>query len=93
MAETILFLVSNEDRDYLDRWFGPRSVETELQAVAIGQINTKAKELCLTILRSVPKCADRSAAIRKIREATGTVIEAVFHEEGAYLNRTPIRNG
>lgn len=39
---------------------------------AYATIRAAGKTLALTILQSVPKCADRTAAIRKVREAVMT---------------------
>lgn len=40
-------------------------------------VRAAGKSLALTILNAVPKCADRTAAIRKVREAVMTANAAI----------------
>lgn len=92
--QTIIFPVSKEDCEDIEKWFGPPNpAMTSVQDMAVNEINAGARSFCGAILRSIPKCADRSAAIRKVREAALTAVHAVIVEKGAYVNRTPIRNG
>ena len=44
-------------------------------------IRAKAKELATVILLATPKCADQSAAIRKLREAVMTANAAIAINE------------
>lgn len=93
-ARTIIFPVSDEDCEQLDKWFNLAQQDTnELQDIAISEITDAAEAFCYAILSSLPKCADRSASLRKVREIVHTATAAVFTEQGAYINRTPIRNG
>lgn len=81
----VTFPVSPEDMADVDRWFkADRSNLLPKQAEALSSLAVAGKTLALAILRNVPKCADRSAAIRKVREATTTAMEGVVHERGAY---------
>lgn len=93
-ATTIIFVVSPEDAKDVDAWFSStRPDMNNLQRIAQEEILAAGQNLALAILRSVPRCADRSAAIRKVREATATAVEGIVSEAGAYLNRSSIRNG
>ncbi len=44
-------------------------------------IRAKAKELAVVILESTPRCADQSAALRKVREAVMTANAAIAINE------------
>lgn len=45
------------------------------------KIRDKAKELAMTIAELTPKCADQTAAIRKVREAVMTANAAIAINE------------
>jgi hypothetical protein len=60
----------------IDRWFSyqrPNDEDTQ----RIVTIRAKARELAETIVSLTPKCADQSAAVRKIREAVATANAAI----------------
>jgi hypothetical protein len=50
---------------------------TPEEVARMNEIRAAAKELVLVIARNVPACADRSAAFRKIREASVTANAAI----------------
>lgn len=80
-----MFPVSPEDSSDIEKFFSAKSRDwNDSQLQAATSITMSGKVLALTILRNVPRCADRSAAIRKLRESVSTAIEAVTHEAGAY---------
>jgi len=49
----------------------------DVQKIAYKAIREKAKELAFTIYQYTPPCADQSAAIRHLREATMTANAAI----------------
>lgn len=51
------------------------------QAARYELIRTKAKELAIVLLENVPQCADRTAAVRKLREAVMTANAAIAINE------------
>ncbi len=53
-------------------WIFSYHSPSEDQVDRYGEIREKAKELARVILALCPPCADRSAAIRKVREAVMT---------------------
>ena len=57
------------------RYHPPEGSSAKTRAYAT--IRASGRALALTILQSVPRCADRTAAIRKVREAVMTANAAV----------------
>ena len=55
-------------QEHLDTWFAYHEATVD-QVVAYQAIHQKAKELAATILANCPQSADRTDAIRKVREA------------------------
>lgn len=51
------------------------------QAERYVAIRNKAKELAMTIVELTPRCADQTAAIRKVREAVMTANAAIAINE------------
>lgn len=60
------------DEELIERAFTYYPPITAEQSRAYATIRAAGKTLALAILQSVPKCADRTAAIRKVREAVMT---------------------
>jgi len=58
--------------DEIENWFEYHPPTGEDQIRAYGNIRKAGKEFALAIARNVPNCADRTAAVRKIREAVMT---------------------
>jgi hypothetical protein len=50
----------------------------DVQVEAMKQIRAKAKELAYLIIDSCPACADRSAALRKLRETVTTANASII---------------
>lgn len=53
---------------------------TEAMVSAIGVVRMSATDMIRAILENVPDCADRTAAIRKVREAMMTANAAIVLE-------------
>lgn len=64
----------------LDSWFATYADLSNSQIEKINIINHTARAFVETILEGVPQSADQTAAIRKIREATMTVIHIIQSE-------------
>jgi len=64
---------------------------TEMQQIRYGKIRTATQELVETIVDMCPPSADRSAAIRKVREAAmaANASIAVPQDDVNLLNREP----
>ena len=58
-------------QEEIDNWFKYHAPTPE-QIVAYGEIRTAAKVFAETINRHCPESADKSAAMRQLREATMT---------------------
>lgn len=83
-----LFPLRPEDHRDIEKYFNTDSdLWNDAQANAAESILVAGKSLALTILRNVPSCADRSAAIRKVRETVSTALDAVSCEAGAYASK------
>lgn len=63
-------------RDDIEHWFTYHA-PTEDQRVAYEKLRSSAKEFATAILDLTPSCADQTAAIRKVREATMTANQAI----------------
>lgn len=77
------FPISEFDAKDIDKWFTDHDWNTA-QGESAARIEEAGKFLAITISANVPRCADRSAAIRKTREAVTTAIEGVRCEGPAY---------
>ena len=55
-------------QDQIDNWFTYHA-PTPTQLVAYNDIRQAAKAYAETVNKSVPDCADKTAAIRKIRDS------------------------
>jgi hypothetical protein len=64
------------DKSVVDAAFETQELSPE-QHESMEKIKERAKELTYTILDECPSCADRSAALRKLREAVMTVNTAI----------------
>lgn len=64
------------DQAVIDNWFTYHVPSAE-QLVQYREIRTAAKIFAETINRHVPAGADKTAALRKVREATMTAIAAI----------------
>ncbi len=83
-----IFPRSHEDEADLARWFPKDEPElTPLQRSAKALVSGCAYGFSMMILRCLPRCADRTAAIRKVREATETAFAGIRAERGAYVDR------
>lgn len=65
--------VSDENLDDVFSYHPPKPGQPE----AYERIRSAAKKLAAEILASCPDCADRAAAIRKVREAVMTANAAI----------------
>lgn len=63
-------------QEQLENWFTYHSPNAE-QRVGYSAIRAAAKLLAETIIANSPDCADTTAAVRKIREATMTANQAI----------------
>ena len=83
-----IFPHSEQDAADIERWFADESPElTPLQERARSNIRVTARVLAMTIQRNLPRCKDRSVAIRQLREAILTALAAVENERGAYVDK------
>lgn len=64
----------------IENLFKPRLLDNEQTARAFW-VREAALAFAQVVIRNVPDCADRSAAIRKIREAVFTANSAISMEE------------
>ena len=64
------------NKDQIDAAFEYKEV-SEGKFPAIERINSFAHQLALVILDECPSCADRTAALRKLRESVMTATEAI----------------
>ena len=60
----------------VERYFEPE-LRTDTEGAAARTIQHAARQLCLTILEMTPQSADQSAAVRQVREAAHTAIDAI----------------
>lgn len=63
-------------QEQLDNWFMYHPPTPEL-VESYNELRTAAKTYAETINRLVPDCADKTAAIRKVREASMTANAAI----------------
>ena len=70
-VDMMCYSPSADEMAEIDNWFMHHPPK-EGQAEAYTVIRATAKELAKTILMLVPPCADRSTAIRKLRECVMT---------------------
>jgi hypothetical protein len=63
-------------KEQLDNWFMYHSPSSN-QLITYGKLRSSALEFARAINDLVPDCADKTAAIRKIREAVMTANAAV----------------
>ena len=70
--------ISMESIEELFRYHDPKPGQTE----RYQNIRAAAKVLAVTILENCPDCADRSAALRQVREAMMTANASIALEEG-----------
>ncbi|MCC6426239.1 MAG: hypothetical protein IT435_05410 [Phycisphaerales bacterium] len=68
--------VSQEDREMLENWFFYHP-PTEEQTAKYEEIRNWARHLGLAICAAIPPCADRTAALRKLRECVMTANAAI----------------
>lgn len=79
--------MSTQDEDDLFRWFGLRNEALSFhQKAASKNIRDEGLSLALVIQTNLPKCADRSAALRKLREVVQTALMGIESERGAYTD-------
>lgn len=71
-----------EYHELLDKYFEYHPPHSD-QHLRYRKIRKLGRELAKTILLCTPKCADQSAAIRKVREAVMTANAAIACEEVA----------
>lgn len=62
--------------DWLDEVFTYHAPDG-VQAAAYAAIREAGKTFAATLVANVPRCADRTAAVRKVREAVATANAAV----------------
>lgn len=67
---------SKQDWDLVDHWFTYHT-PTAAQVDALHVLREKAREFAHLILDKVPTSADRSAALRKLRECVMTANAAI----------------
>lgn len=67
-------------KEEIDNTFSYHSPKND-QPERYERIRAKAKELAEVIVGSTPKCADQTAAIRKLREAVMTANAAIAINE------------
>lgn len=80
-----LFQISPADSEDVDRWFTYLPEPGTIKQIQAAESITQAgKLLALAILRNMPRCADRSSAVRKVREAVNSAIDGVMHESAHY---------
>jgi hypothetical protein len=86
--EKSIFAKSVPELSDIRNWFGEESKPlTPLQKQALSQIKFQALGLAETILGHLPRCPDRTAAIRKVREAVETALMGIRSERNAYVER------
>lgn len=88
-----LFPASPEDEKDIQRWFIPVTETCASQDQAVNSIRAAGRILATAILRNLPRCADRTAAIRKVREAVSTAQEGILAERSAYDAVDRVRTG
>jgi hypothetical protein len=69
-------MITEEEREQLNEWFRYHS-PTKEQQEALDRLNAAALELCKAIMETTTPCADRSAAVRQVREAKMTAAAAI----------------
>lgn len=69
--------MTKEEIDHTFSYHAPKGDQPE----RYERIRAKAKELAEVIVESTPKCADQTAAIRKVREAVMTANAAIAINE------------
>lgn len=69
-----------QERERIAELFKYKGATPEMKA-AMARIAEKAELLVMDLMAEVPQCADRSAAVRKVREAVFTANYAITHAE------------
>lgn len=84
----LIFPPSDSDSADLAKWFPVVEPEmTSLQRVARATILAQGYTLATIIQRNLPKCADRGAAIRQLRDCVSTALAGIAAERGAYVEK------
>ncbi|GEM_PF-4794289 len=88
LSATWKYPISEEDAQEIERIFCRIYGKNQDQMLRVELIREAARKLVITIVASSPACSDRTAAIRKVREAMMTAIAAIevwehpFYAEG-----------
>jgi hypothetical protein len=69
-------MITEEEREQLNEWFRYHTPSKEQQE-ALDRLNAAALELSKVIMESTVPCADRSAAVRQVREAKMMAASAI----------------
>lgn len=80
MTQMTINPISAEEQKMIENTFTYHSPKND-QPLRYEALRTKAKELAVLIYQCVPNCADRTAAIRKLRECIMTANAAIAINE------------
>lgn len=69
--------ITEAEMQEVDEQFTYHAPTGDKQLEAYALVRARGKELAVAILNTVPPCADRTAAIRKVREAVMTANAAI----------------
>jgi hypothetical protein len=83
-----IFPPSEQDSEDIKKWFRmPGEELTPLQKQAHASIMTAGRVFAMSIQRNLPRCADRGAALMRIREAMERAFMGIASERGAYVDK------
>jgi len=80
MEQMNKYLLDEKTEKEINEWFTYHSPKDD-QPMRYGIIRDLAKDLAVTICFNVPPCADRTAALRKLRECVMTANAAIAINE------------
>lgn len=72
--------MTDQEKTQIDNWFTCRELN-ENQAERHHYLLVSARQLAIAIMSNAPGCADRSAALRQLRECVATATAAITQEE------------
>lgn len=77
--------ITEEEMAEVEEQFIYHAPTGDKQLEAYAAVRARGKELAVCILNTVPPCADRTAAIRRVREAVMTANAAIALHPTAYV--------
>jgi len=80
MESTTIYEIDEKTSNEIDQWFVYHSPKDD-QPIRYGYLREAARSLAVDICRNVPPCADRTAALRKLRECIMTANAAIACNE------------